>query len=558
MRGFYLRFLLCWLYLNNYLEVFSVKSKCRWLAAIMAVVLSLIVGISTNSKVQAKSTSEPLKIGMEANYPPYNWTQTTSANGAVPIEGSHSYANGYDVEIAKRIGKRLHRKVVVEKTEWDGLLPALTSGKIDLIIAGMSPTAARRKAINFSEPYRKSTFVVIMNKDNKYATAKKLSDFKGAKLTAQQGTLHYDLIKQLKGSKREPAMRDFSAMRQSLASGTIDGYVAEDIEFESYHNVNPNIVAVNLNKMAGFHVDHDDSVTSIGVKKGNTKLLNEVNATLRSIPTKERDQLMSKAIREQPKAGNSAKKENWLVSTWKQYGHMILSGIGMTLLLALVGTIVGFFIGLLVGIVRTIPTPTTRGKRWALNFVKWLLSVYVEIFRGTPMMVQAAVIYYGIAQFWHLNLNRTVAALIIVSINTGAYLAEVIRGGIISTPEGQFEAASALGMTHNQRMWHIILPQAIKNCLPSITNEFIVNIKDTSVLSIISVSELFFVGTTIASQTFQFFPTYLTISVIYLILTFTITRIFNLIEKKLEGNKNYNLMANQVQVGAPKDTEANN
>lgn len=115
MRGFYLRFLLCWLYLNNYLEVFSVKSKCRWLAAIMAVVLSLIVGISTNSKVQAKSTSEPLKIGMEANYPPYNWTQTTSANGAVPIEGSHSYANGYDVEIAKRIGKRLHRKVVVEK-----------------------------------------------------------------------------------------------------------------------------------------------------------------------------------------------------------------------------------------------------------------------------------------------------------------------------------------------------------------------------------------------------------------------------------------------------------
>ena len=110
-----------------------------------------------------------------------------------------------------------------------------------------------------------------------------MTDFKGAKLTAQQGTLHYDLIKQLKGAKREPAMRDFSAMRQSLASGTIDGYVAEDIEFESYHNVNPNIIAVNLNKMAGFKVDHDDSVTSIGVKKGNTKLLNEVNATLRTI-----------------------------------------------------------------------------------------------------------------------------------------------------------------------------------------------------------------------------------------------------------------------------------
>lgn len=525
----------------------------------MAVLLSLVIGLSFSSQTDAaKKESGVLKIGMEANYPPYNWTQTTKANGAVPIDGSHSYANGYDVQIAKIIGKRLHRKVIVEKTEWDGLLPALTSGKIDLIIAGMSPTPERRKAINFSAPYRESTFVVIMNKASKFSNARKLSDFKGAKLTAQQGTLHYDLIKQLKGAHREPAMRDFSAMRQSLASGTIDGYVAEDIEYQSYRNVNPNIIAINLNKMAGFHADHDDSVVSIGVKKGNTQLLNSVNATLKTISNQKRTQLMSAAIKEQPKAGNSAKKENWLVTTWKQYGHMILSGIGMTLLLALVGTIVGFVIGLLVGIVRTIPTPTTRGKRWALSFVKWLLSVYVEIFRGTPMMVQAAVIYYGIAQFWHLNLNRTIAALIIVSINTGAYLAEVIRGGIISTPEGQFEAASALGMTHSQRMWHIILPQAIRNCLPSITNEFIVNIKDTSVLSIISVSELFFVGTTIASQTFQFFPTYLTISAIYLVLTFTITRIFNLIERHLEGNKNYNLMANQVQVGTAKDAEANN
>ena len=136
-------------------------------------------------------------------------------------------------------------------------------------------------------------------------------------------------------------------------------------------------------------------------------------------------------------------------------------------------------------------------------------------------------------------------------LNTGAYLAEVIRGGINATPKGQFEAASALGMTHSQQMWHIILPQAIRNSLPSITNEFIVNIKDTSVLSIISVSELFFVGTTVASQTFEFFQTYFIIS---MILTFSITRIFNFIERKLEGPKNYNLMANQLQVEDPKET----
>lgn len=528
------------------------KSKTKWLSALFAFIFTLVIGLSFNAK--PSQAAEPvLKVGMEANYPPYNWTQTDDSNGAVPIDGSKEYANGYDVQIAKIIGKKLHRKVVVEKTEWDGLLPALTSGKIDLIIAGMSPTAERRKAINFSNPYRESTFVVITNRDNKYATAKKLTDFKGAKLTAQQGTLHYDLIKQLKGAHREPAMRSFSAMRQSLQSGTIDGYIAEDIEYQSYQRVNKNIVAVNLNKMQGFNVDKDDSITSIGVKKGNTKLLNDVNKILAGISTKKRNQLMTNAIKEQPQT-NDGKKENWFVSMMHNYGGMILRGVGMTLLLALVGTIVGFFIGLLVGIIRTIPTPKSAGKRFGLKIIDWILAVYIEVFRGTPMMVQAAVIYYGIAQLWHINLDRTIAALIIVSINTGAYLAEVIRGGINATPKGQFEAAQALGMKHSQQMWHIILPQAIKNCLPSITNEFIVNIKDTSVLSIISVSELFFVGTTVASQTFQFFQTYFVISVIYLILTFSITRIFNFIEKKLEGPKNYNLMANQIQVEDPKES----
>ncbi len=540
------------------------KSRFKWLATLVALFTCLGIGANFSlNEVNAKKDDGTLKVAMEANYQPYNWTQTNDANGAVPIEGSKEYANGYDVKIAKIIGKKLNRKVEVVKTEWDGLLPALTSGKADLIIAGMSPTAEREKAINFSKPYRNSTFVVITKINSRYANAKKLTDFKGAKLTAQQGTFHYDLIKQLKGAKRQPAMRDFAAMRQSLISGTIDGYVAEDTESTSFKMVDPDIKSIPVSKMAGFHATKEESVTSIGIAKPNKTLLKSVNQILATIPQAKRVRLMTEAVKQQPKTdndkkGKKAKSEPWLVSMWRQYGGMILNGIGMTLLLASVGTIAGFFIGLAVGIVRTIPTPTTGGKRWLLKFVNWLLSVYIEIFRGTPMMVQAAVIYYGIAQFWHLNIDRTVAALIIVSINTGAYLAEIIRGGIISTPEGQFEAASALGMTHNQRMWHIILPQAIKNCLPSITNEFIVNIKDTSVLSIISVSELFFVGSTVASQTFKFFPTYLTISAIYLILTFTITRIFNLIEKHLQGSKNYNLMANQVQVGTPKDMEAKN
>jgi putative lysine transport system permease protein len=192
------------------------------------------------------------------------------------------------------------------------------------------------------------------------------------------------------------------------------------------------------------------------------------------------------------------------------------------------------------------------GKRGILRFFDWLLAVYIEVFRGTPMIVQAAVLYYGSAQALHLSIDRTAAALIIVSINTGAYISEIIRGGITSVDDGQFEAANALGMTHFQMMRKVILPQAVRNSLPAVTNEFIVNIKDTSVLSVISVSELFFSGETIAGQNFQFFHTYLVISGIYLIMTFTISRLFRLIEKHMDGPKNYNVMNNQMQVETPK------
>ncbi len=136
-------------------------------------------------RVNAASDSGTFKVGMEAGYAPFNWTQTTSANNAVKIQGSQEYANGYDVQIARKVAKALHKKVVVVKTSWDGLPPALTSGKIDAIIAGMSPTPDRRKTIDFSNPYYISNLTMVVRKDSKYAKAKSIADFKGAKITAQ-------------------------------------------------------------------------------------------------------------------------------------------------------------------------------------------------------------------------------------------------------------------------------------------------------------------------------------------------------------------------------------
>lgn len=343
-------------------------------------------------------------------------------------------------------------------------------------------------------------------------------------------------------------MNDFPAMRVALESGTIDGYVSEVPEGITAERANPNLMYIHFAKGQGFKTDASDTNLAIGLRKNDPNKA-KINELLATISSKERAQLMNEAVDNQPSTESNG---NWFIAIMKQYGPMLLRGTGMTLLISLVGTIVGFIIGLLVGIIRTTPKPKKLGQRGLRAVINWLLSLYIEVFRGTPMIVQAAVLYYGAAQAWHLNMDRTTAALLIVSINTGAYISEIIRGGIISVDEGQFEAANALGMTHLQTMMKVILPQAVRNSLPAVTNEFIVNIKDTSVLSVISVSELFFSGETIAGQSFQFFHTYLIVSAIYLIMTFTISRLFRLIEKHLDGPKDYNVMTNQMQVETPK------
>ena len=235
-----------------------------------------------------------------------------------------------------------------------------------------------------------------------------------------------------------------------------------------------------------------------------------------------------------------------MADIFAKYHQMIFKGIGYTMLVSIIGTIIGLVIGLLIGVFRTMPTPKNKFLRVLKKAADWILSAYVEIFRGTPMMVQAMVIFWGFALINNgSTMNVTLAGLIIVSINTGAYMAEIVRGGIISIDKGQFEGAQAIGMTHSQTMWNIVLPQVLRNIMPSVANEFVINIKDTSVLNVIGFTELFFYGKSIALNTYAIFETYLVVAAIYFVLTFTITRILRLIEKKMDGKKDYQIMGSQ-------------
>ncbi len=236
-----------------------------------------------------------------------------------------------------------------------------------------------------------------------------------------------------------------------------------------------------------------------------------------------------------------------------EYWPMFLRGAGVTLLISTIGTIVGSTIGLMVGVVRTIPLKERGFGRWVLKAANGLLATYIEVFRGTPMIVQAMIIFYGSALAFGINMNRLHAALLIVSINTGAYMSEIVRGGIVSVDKGQFEAAQAIGMNHFQSMFTVVLPQVIRNILPATGNEFVINIKDTSVLNVISVTELFFQAKSVAGANFRYFDTFFVASVMYFVMTFTVTRILRYFERRMDGPENYIMYANQMQVATPED-----
>ena len=232
---------------------------------------------------------------------------------------------------------------------------------------------------------------------------------------------------------------------------------------------------------------------------------------------------------------------------WSKYGLMYANGIKNTLILALVATFFGCVIGLICGILNTIPCGANAPapKRLLLKLIRGLVRIYVEVVRGTPMVLQAVFIYYGLPYFTNYAMRFDsiwVASILIVSINTGAYMAESVRGGIISIDPGQTEGAKAIGMTHVQTMTKVILPQAMRNILPQICNNFIINVKDTSVMFIISFTELFAAHRYITGVNNMYFPSAAIEMIAYLTLTLLASFLLRRMEKWLDGPDNYELV----------------
>ena len=235
-----------------------------------------------------------------------------------------------------------------------------------------------------------------------------------------------------------------------------------------------------------------------------------------------------------------------IATLWSRYRISYFRGMGNTLLLALTATVIGCVIGFICGILQTIPHAPTDNpvKRFFLALIRGIIRIYVEVFRGTPMVLQAVFVYYGLPYFsgnaiqFH---SVWLAAILVVSVNTGAYMAETVRGGILSIDPGQTEGAKAIGMNHWQTMFYVILPQALRNILPQIGNNYIINVKDTSVMFIISFTEFFAVHRAAVGATYLYFPSAVIEMVGYLCMTLTASLLLRLWEKKLDGSDSYSL-----------------
>ncbi len=272
------------------------------LVVLMAVTALSLVGCGANGEADLENVlaKGKLVVGMECAYAPYNWATNTESEYTATVSNG-TYADGYDVQIAKLIAEELGVELEIKAIEWDGLIPALNAGEIDMIIAGMSPTAKRMRSIDFSNTYFDSNLVMVVRVDGNYTNATSIQDFSGAKITGQLNTFHYDVIDQIEGVNKQVALADFAALMLSLKSGAIDGYVCERPGAVSAVASNSEFTYVEFAEGNGFVCDPADSSISVGLRKGST-LTEKANAAIARLTTAQKNQMMDDAISRQPSA----------------------------------------------------------------------------------------------------------------------------------------------------------------------------------------------------------------------------------------------------------------
>lgn len=488
--------------------------KKKWVL-FLALVIALFTGaMMTGTTAQAASDDSlaqvqkkgTLVMGTSPDYPPYEFQATVHGKTKVV---------GMDVAVGEKIAKDLGVKLEVKSMSFDSLLVALQTGKVDMVISGMNPTPARKKNVDFTHTYYQGGYSIVINKADK-GIYKNKDSFKGKTIGAQTGSTMYNESKKQTTDTTVKGMTSVSDLILGLQSHKLQGVAMEKPSAEAYVSNNKELASIP----SDFDLSASDTSASAAFKKGSTSLVNAANKSVDQIKNQN---LVNKDYL--PAAGKYL-KTNTVNTSMLHYWKAFLKGVEYTLIITICSVFFGFILGVLLALARMAQGgPLMTGLRW-------LATAYVEFIRGTPMMVQVMFVYFGLGLV--VNLPALMSGIIAISLNSGAYVAEYIRGGINSVDKGQTEAARSLGMSRGYTMRYVVLPQALKNIWPSLGNEFITLIKDSSIVSIIGVSELIFQSNIVRSDTYRGVAPIAVIMVLYFILTFTASRILNFFERRMQ------------------------
>ncbi|MDF7682236.1 ABC transporter substrate-binding protein/permease [Lactobacillus sp. ESL0679] len=496
------------------------KKAIKWLKAALVMLVTLTMLVNCVSGVQAaqapQATDNYLKkvkqkgeliMGTSPDFPPYEFVKNINGKSKVL---------GMDIEVGKKIAHDMGVKLVVKTMDFDSLLVALETGKIDMVIAGMSASPKRAKSVAFSQVYYASGQDLIIRK----ADAKKYHDyhsFAGKTIAAQTGSLQSDLIKKQAPKATLKTMDKDSDLILALQTHKFDAVAVDSASADAYVKNTTGII----NIPSGFK---DKSVGSaIAFHKGAQSLVNAANKSIDEIKAKNliKKQYLPAAGKYLATAGKSKKAAKVDNSMWA-YKDFFVAGVGYTLFISAISVFFGFLLGAILALMRL-----GRNK-----IAHSIATAYIEFVRGTPLMVQLLFIYFGLGLV--VNIPALLSGIIAVSLNSASYVAEVIRSGINSIAPGQTEASRSLGMSRTETMRYVIMPQAMKNIWPALGNEFVSLIKESSIVSVIGVKDLIYQSRIVQADTYRGVMPLVITMILYFIITFGLSSLMKVFEGKMK------------------------
>ncbi|MDZ8024366.1 MAG: ABC transporter permease subunit [Nostoc sp. DedQUE11] len=495
------------------------KKTKVWLLMILVVgivVINIITGYSNSLKAASSLGKDTLTMITSPDYPPYEFYDTKTGENQIV---------GFDIDIAKTLAEKLGFKLKIMESDFNGLIPALQANRADFVMAGMTPTPERQKNVDFSIIYYEAKDTIVAAKGS---NLKQPQDLSGKKVGVQLGTIQEQNIKKIAQKVAGIQLKQLNKVPevvQEIKSRRIDAAIVEDTVAKGFAQANPDLE---------FNIipSEEASGSAIAFPKNST-LVEPFNKVLQQIKDDGTlNQLVNKWFSQNIIADTTSStpvKKGLNLDFSRIFPDIpfILRGIPLTLLFTLLSVTLGLIWGTILSLSKII----------GIKPLTWVANAYTSIFRGTPLLLQLALVYYATPQLTGYDISALEAGVLTFTLNSGAYMSETIRGGIQAVDKGQSEAALSMGVSYWLMMWDVILPQALKNILPALVNETIGLLKDSALVSTIGVVEILRSAQIVGANKYIYFEPLLFAGLIYYVLVMGLTFGASTLERRLRQSE---------------------